>query len=156
MFQPEHVEAQLWILLDVVIATFLAGVIGYEREKINKPAGLRTNMIVGGVSCLFVAISPQLIDFIRVQISSQTIDADPIRILQAIVVGISFIGAGTILKSGSDHTVRFLTTAATLLFSSGIGITVALHLYVLAAGITLLILLINLFNSLLDKIGARP
>lgn len=148
----QNYSDQLWVLLDVVIATVLSGAIGYEREKTRKPAGLRTNMIVGSVSCLFVSISSALIDFIADHTSSKSVDADPIRILQAIIVGISFIGAGTILKSTNEHSVSFLTTAATLLYSTGIGICVALHLYILAVGVTLLILFINLLNNLVNKV----
>lgn len=142
----ETVSNQLWILLDVVIAAVLCSVIGGEREKLDKPAGLRTNMIVGSISCFFVAISPALSNFINENITSEIMSVDPVRILQAIVVGVSFIGAGTILKSKDENTVRNLTTASTLLYSSGIGIAVALKAYVIAGGLTLVILVINSIN----------
>ncbi|WP_321289421.1 MgtC/SapB family protein [uncultured Sunxiuqinia sp.] len=144
----EMIVNQFWILLDVVIATVLCSVIGGEREKLDKPAGLRTNMIVGSISCFFVAISPVLSNFINENIATDIMSVDPVRILQSIVVGVSFIGAGTILKSKDENTVRNLTTASTLLYSSGIGIAVAIKAYVVAVGLTLIILFINSINHL--------
>lgn len=68
-------------------------------------------------------------------------------------MGISFIGAGTILKK-DDEKIKGLTTAATLLYSLGIGIAVALHNYIVAAGITAIILLINnVFRGVKNKIN---
>lgn len=139
----EGYENQLWILLDVLIAAVLSSLIGLEREKLSKPAGLRTNMIVGSISCFFVSISPSLSNFIQSSIESDLIRVDPIRILQAIIVGISFIGAGTILKSKEENTVQNLTTASILLYSTGIGIAVALKAYLIAFGLALIGLLIN-------------
>lgn len=145
------IASQLWILLDVVIATVLAGVVGYEREYAQKPAGFRTNMIVAGSSCLIVAVCSPLIRFMEKEVNTNNVEADPIRVIQAIVVGVSFIGAGTILKSNKDKDVRFLTTAATLLYSTGIGISVAVKQYVLAIGLTILILSINFLANLLTR-----
>ena len=146
-------ENQLWILLDVWIAVVLCAAIGREREYNEKPAGLRTNMIVGGISCFFVSISSNINNYVVESGLNQNIDVDtdPIRVLQAILVGISFIGAGTVLKSKEGTNIKYLTTAATLLFSSGVGIAVALHAYIIAIGLTVIILLINLLNSIIDK-----
>ncbi|MBL6449505.1 MgtC/SapB family protein [Fulvivirga sp. 29W222] len=133
----------LYILLDVLIATVLTAVVGFERESAHKPAGMRTNMIVGGATCLIVSIVVPLIKFINEHIPSEIIRADPIRVLQAIVVGVSFIGAGTIIKAEHKERVIGLTTAATLLFSCGIGAGTALKQYVLAVGVTFLVIIIN-------------
>ncbi|WKN33337.1 MgtC/SapB family protein [Porifericola rhodea] len=133
---------QLWVLLDVFIACLLAGAVGYEREVHHKPAGFRTHMIVGGSSALLVALAGVSIREYKPEFQ-EMLDVDPIRIIQAIIIGISFIGAGTILKSRNENDVSFLTTSATILFSSGLGICVALHQYVLAVGVTLLVILIN-------------
>lgn len=138
-----EIPGQLLIFLDVVITCILTAFIGFEREEAHKPAGIRTNMIVGASACLFVSIVPSLIKFVQDSNSFDQIIPDPIRVLQAIIVGIGFIGAGTIIKRGNNNTVSGLTTAATLLFSAGIGITVACNLYVLAICITFLLLFIN-------------
>lgn len=150
-----EISSQLWILLDVIIASVLAGIVGFEREYAQKPAGFRTNMIVAGASCLFVAVSKPLISFMEEEGRTEYLDLDPIRVMQAIVIGVSFIGAGTVLKSSKDHDVLFLTTAATLLYSTGIGISVAVKQYILAIGLTIIILsinyLANFLNARLDK-----
>ena len=139
-------ESQLYILLDVLITTVLCAVIGFEREEKSKPAGLRTNMIVGGASCLIVSLIIPLIDFMQQNNISEVITTDPIRIIDAIVVGVSFIGAGTILKKGANK-IEGLTTAATLLYSLGIGICIALKQYYIAVGITVLVVIINFIFS---------
>lgn len=138
----ENYQGQLWILLDVLIASILCGFVGMEREDSEKPAGLRTNMIVGGATCLIVSLTVPLVDYLETQNISEIITTDPIRVLEAIVVGIGFIGAGTIMKQNGDR-IQGLTTAATLLYALGIGVSVALHQYVIAVGITILILIIN-------------
>jgi putative Mg2+ transporter-C (MgtC) family protein len=84
------------------------------------------------------------------------VNADPIRIIQAIVVGVSFIGAGTVLQIEREYKIKFLTTAATILFSTGIGIAVALHQYYLAVGVSLFILIINLLiGKITETVGKK-
>lgn len=138
----EAYHAQILILLDVVIATILCGLIGYERENLKKPAGLRTNMIIGGASCLIASITLPLIAAVEISAGSTEVSADPIRLLQALVVGVSFIGAGTIIKAETIK-ISGLTTAATLLYSMGIGVCVAIKQYVLAVGVTIVVLIVN-------------
>ncbi|NEN24760.1 MgtC/SapB family protein [Cryomorpha ignava] len=133
---------QLTTLYRIAIAMVLCGIIGFEREQLGKPAGLRTNMIIGGASCLIVSITLPLIDHLEVANATEIVRTDPIRLLQALVVGISFIGAGTIIK-GSGKKISGLTTAATLLFSMGVGIAVAIEQYIIAVGVTLIILFVN-------------
>lgn len=142
-FWNEARSRELWILLDILIASILTGLIGLERERSNKPAGFRTNMIVGVASALFVSVSMVLLDTYVESEHKAFVEADPIRVIHAIVVGVSFIGAGTILKSTRKDRVQYLTSAATILLSAGVGITVALHQYILAVGLTLLVYIIN-------------
>lgn len=146
-------ESQLWILLDVLIASILAAIVGFERERKDRPAGMRTNMIVGGASCLLVSLSVPLTAFMVGHESSKIITSDPIRIIQALVVGLGFIGGGTILKLTDEKEVKGITTAATLLYTSALGICVALGQYYVAVGVVILILVINfLLDKLLDRI----
>lgn len=147
----ELYEEQLTTLYRIGIAMVLCGVIGYEREQLNKPAGLRTNMIIGGASCLIVSITLPLIDHLEIANATEIVRTDPIRLLQALVVGISFIGAGTIIK-GSGKKISGLTTAATLLFSMGIGIAVAIERYIIAIGVTIIVLFVN---YLVRKLSAK-
>ena len=135
-------DTQLWILLDIIIACTLTGLIGYEREAGNKPAGFRTQMIIGGASAFLVALSEVAVQYYT-KSYGDVVDADPARIMQAIIIGISFVGAGTIIKAREDTTVRYLTTATTILFSAGVGIAVSLKQYILAVGVVLIVLFIN-------------
>jgi putative Mg2+ transporter-C (MgtC) family protein len=138
----ENADTQLWLLLDVFIACLLSGAIGYEREIRDKPAGLRTHMIVGGASALLVGLANVSVS-VNLSKYQEVLDVDPIRIIQAIIIGISFIGAGTILKGRGDKNISYLTTSATILFSSSLGICVALQQYILAVGVTIMVVLIN-------------
>ena len=133
---------EIQVLGKILLAALLGGIVGIEREFAEKPAGLRTHMLVGSVSTLLVVLGVQVVGAFDQQ---NLITADPIRILQAIVVGISFLGAGTILKYGADdkRTVEGLATSASILSVAAIGIAVALNAYVLATGVTFLNLMIN-------------
>ena len=129
---------QLRILLDILIAAILGGVIGFEREKKDKPIGFRTNMLIAGASALLVALGKFVAFQMENSLDAASLGVDPTRIIHAIIVGVSFIGAGSILKSEQEETIKYLTTAATILFSAGLGIATSLRLYALAGGIALL------------------
>lgn len=133
---------ELQLLGKILLAALLGGLVGIEREFAEKPAGLRTHMLVGAVSTLLVGLGTEIVSAFD---QKSLVTADPIRILQAIVVGISFLGAGTILKYGADdqRTVEGLATSASILSVAAIGIAVALDAYILAAGATILNLIIN-------------
>jgi putative Mg2+ transporter-C (MgtC) family protein len=134
------VPIQLQILGIVALAMALGAAIGLERETKEKPAGLRTHMLVAGAAAFLVALSDVAIQRFNVDLGTGLVRSDPIRIIQAVITGISFLGAGTILRhAGSDH-VEGLTTAASLLFVAGLGICVALSQVLLAIGATILVL----------------
>ena len=133
---------ELGILLKVVIAAVLSGIIGYEREKTSKPAGIKTNMIVGGSVALLVVLGEAITLHFKDLGLSEIIRTDPTRIIQAIIVGVSFIGAGTVMQVEKIYKVKYLTTAASILYSTGVGISVALDHYILAIGLTIFILVI--------------
>jgi len=104
------------IVLRMVVAALLGGVLGFERESQGKSAGLRTHMLVALGSAMFVFVPQQI------GIS----DADLTRVLQGLVAGIGFLGAGTIVKSEREEDVRGLTTAAGIWMTAAIGIAVGL------------------------------
>ncbi len=132
---------EIEILLQVIVAVCLGGLIGIEREMARKPAGIRTHMFVAGASALVVAVSTIMIEHFATLDAS--VRSDPVRVIEAVIVGVSFIGAGTVLKSEKGHHVYYLTTAASILFAAGIGITVGLEKYGLAFGLTIMVVLIN-------------
>lgn len=124
----------------IVAAAFLGGVVGIEREFAKKPAGLRTHMLVCATSAFLVMLATLMVSTFEPQ---NNVNTDPIRLVEAIVVGISFLGAGTILKQNREKTVEGLTTSASILSVSAIGIAIALNAFILAIGVTLVNLMIN-------------
>ncbi|MCW8801882.1 MAG: MgtC/SapB family protein, partial [Candidatus Bathyarchaeota archaeon] len=98
-------------IIRIVLAFILGAFVGLERELSRKPAGLRTNSLVGLGSALFTILSYDAFP-----------GGDPSRIAAGVVVGVGFLGAGTIVKS--QEKVRGLTTAATLWTVASIGVTV--------------------------------
>lgn len=136
-------EQQISILLEVLGAGILGGIIGFEREVSSKPAGLRTYIFIAISACLLVNLGSVLIDVYQQDEVGEVIKADPIRIIEAVVVGISFIGGGLIIKYKETGVVANLTTAALTLFTATIGISVALEQYILAICLTGVSLLIS-------------
>jgi putative Mg2+ transporter-C (MgtC) family protein len=130
---------QLGIIVEVGLAMLLGGLIGFEREMADKPAGFRTQMLVAGAAALLVGLGDSLL--VRFA-ASTNVQSDPIRIVEAIVTGISFLGAGTIFRRSRDEQIEGLTTAASILLCAAVGISVALRQFTLAIGVTVLSLLV--------------
>lgn len=158
MITIHFMHSELEILGKVLIAIVLCGAIGYERELINKPAGFRTQMIVGGAAALLVSLADIYITRYSGETLKSMITIDPLRTIEAIIVGVSFIGAGTILKTPAcdgkkepGNSVQNLTTAATILFSAGVGISVAMEKFILATGLTFIILIINVLIRKIEQ-----
>lgn len=131
---------QFQILGYVALAMLLGAIIGFERELENKPAGLRTHMLVSGAAALFVSMGDVMIEHFAEGVPGDIVRSDPIRIMQAVVTGVSFLGAGTILRDRSRNRVEGLTTAASVLFASAIGASIPLEQFVLAIGATFFVL----------------
>ncbi|MDX1687725.1 MAG: MgtC/SapB family protein [Candidatus Promineifilaceae bacterium] len=132
--------AEFEILGSVLVALLLGGLIGVEREVADKPAGLRTHMLVAAASALVVDLGDVVIANLSGSTGQTVIQADPLRIIEAVTAGISFLGAGTILRRRGESRVEGLTTAASILFTAGVGISVALSQYIVAVGSTVLAL----------------
>ncbi|MCH2490095.1 MAG: MgtC/SapB family protein [Flavobacteriales bacterium] len=117
--------------------------IGIEREFKNKSAGLKTNMLVALGAAVFVAISVRFIgdDYV-----------DSTRVLSQVVIGVGFLGAGTIIQRGKD--IHGLTTAATIWCSAGAGCLAGFGLYWELAILTVVVVIINyVFGIIDDKIN---
>ena len=145
------VQVQFAMLIKFALAAFFGGLIGLEREYSDKPAGLRTHMLVAGASALFVTLGAPLLDHLDVGARSSLLQADPIRILQAIVIGIGFLGAGTIMRGEGVSGVEGLTTAASVFLCAAVGMGVALEQYILAAGVTILTVIILTFLRQVER-----
>ena len=137
-----NTSAQLDFALVVLVAAVLGGVIGVERDLAGKPVGIRTLMLVAGTSALLMVLGLTLSGPLAVHTAAPEARIDPLRVIQAIVMGIGFICAGTIIRQRHGDHIEGLTTAATILLSSAVGICVALHQIVLAVSTTLLALII--------------
>ena len=123
------------IVIRLLTVTLVSGLIGLEREYHNKPAGLRTNIMVGLGSTLLTIASVRSLELFP-EIKS----LDPTRIAAQIITGIGFIGAGAILRPSSDkQNVVGLTAAATLWVVCGIGIAIGLGFYFEAILTTLIV-----------------
>lgn len=130
----------LHILIELAAAMFLGGLIGLDREAAEKPAGLRTHILVAGASALLVSVGESTVLEQAASSGTQIIRTDPIRIIEAVIVGLSFLGAGTIIRDRSGSHVEGLTTAASLLFTGVVAMTIALSEWAVAVGATLLAL----------------
>ena len=119
------------IVVRLLLSALLGSMIGMEREASNRPAGLRTHILVTSGSALMMQISLYMSTF-----SSQ---GDPARLAAQVVSGIGFLGAGTIIRNGS--TVKGLTTAASLWVSAGIGLAIGSGYYLGAIVTTLIVYL---------------
>jgi putative Mg2+ transporter-C (MgtC) family protein len=100
------------IVVRLLVAVTLGGVLGWERESVGAPAGLRTHMLVSLGSALFVLIPLQ---------AGMRMD-DLSRVLQGVTAGIGFLGAGAILKQRDRNDVRGLTTAASIWLTAALGV----------------------------------
>ena len=104
------------VSIRLVIAILLGAVVGAQRERWGKPAGLRTHMLVCLGGALFVIASLE-----------SGIDSDGIsRVIQGLATGIGFLGAGAILKLYEEHAVEGLTTAAGIWLTAAVGVAVGL------------------------------
>lgn len=104
------------IMTRLLLAALLGGLLGYERERQGKAAGLRTHMLVAMGAALFVLV-PQL---------DGMASADLSRVIQGIVTGLGFLGAGAIVKHKSEEHVEGLTTAAGIWMTAAIGVACGL------------------------------
>lgn len=124
---------ELEIMLRLIIASVLGGIVGYEREHMNRPAGFRTHILVCAGAALMMITSQFLLD------KYPGTNIDPSRLGAQVISGIGFLGAGTIIRDGFN--VRGLTTAASLWAVSCVGIAVGSGFYVGALITTALIFL---------------
>jgi putative Mg2+ transporter-C (MgtC) family protein len=104
------------VLIRLIAATLLGAVVGFQREKAGKPAGLRTHMLVTLGTAVFVLACS------GVGMSSDGLS----RVIQGIVTGIGFIGAGSILKLNEERDIQGLTTAAGVWMTAAVGVAVGL------------------------------
>lgn len=116
VFNSLHVDFLILALARLAFAAGLGAVLGLQRERVHSAAGLRTHILVACGSALIVLSG----------IQSGFSTGDSSRVIQGIVAGIGFLGAGTILKIGERVEVHGLTTAASIWLTAGVGIAAGL------------------------------
>ncbi len=122
---------EVTIILRLLLATALGAIIGFQRERAGKPAGLRTHILI----CLGAAL------FTVASIYGFGAASDPSRIAAGVLVGVGFLGAGIIMRTG-EGIVAGLTTAATIWAVAGIGLAAGAGLYLVSAVAAVLILIV--------------
>jgi putative Mg2+ transporter-C (MgtC) family protein len=130
-------------IFKLILAAVTAAFIGYNREKLDKAAGIRTNVIVAVISCLIMILSIR-VSKVGIDIGMQ--GGDPARLAAQVISGIGFLGAGTIIKQ--EDKVEGLTTAASLWGVAGLGLAIGFGLYdisLVAAGLIYISLKISPF-----------
>jgi putative Mg2+ transporter-C (MgtC) family protein len=133
------------LVLRLVLAAALSGALGVERELTEQPAGVRTHMLVGMGAALFAIVSAFGFSALT-PAPSGAAAYDPTRIAAQIVVGIGFLGAGVIVKTGGD--VRGLTTAASFWITAAIGTAAGFGMTFVAVSVTAI--------TLVALVGGRP
>jgi putative Mg2+ transporter-C (MgtC) family protein len=120
------------MVLRLLLAAGLGAGIGYQRERANKPAGLRTHILISLGSALFTVVS----------IFGFGVGVDPSRVAAGVVTGIGFIGAGVILRGVRGEHVVGLTTAASIWAVAAIGMAAGVGMYLIATIVTVIAVLV--------------
>ncbi len=138
------------VVVRLLVAVVLGAALGYERERRGKSAGLRTHMLVSLGGALFVLAPLQ---------AGMTV-ADVSRVIQGIITGIGFLGAGAIIKLDNEALIKGLTSAANIWMAAAIGIAAGLGQEMIAVFSTLLALFIlsvlRHMELRMDPIQAKP
>jgi putative Mg2+ transporter-C (MgtC) family protein len=135
------------VVVRLLLAVLLGAAIGYERERHRRAAGLRTHMLIAlGVALVVVAAE-----------QSSMLISDTSRVLQGILAGIGFLGAGAILKQGEPEHVRGLTTAASVWATAAIAIAAGLGRATTAIFATIIALIIlSLLVPFEQRMRSKP
>ena len=143
MFDPDSTTLSEGVIAArLCLAVALGGVIGFERERLARPAGLRTHMLTALAAALFTVITMEIHAGVLRESSGQS--TDPIRVIEAVTAGVAFLAAGAIFRSQGD--VKGLTTGAGMWLAGAIGLSMGFGHWLIAAfaviaGVTVLFVL---------------
>jgi len=140
---------ELEIIGRLIVSLFLGGVIGFDREVKNRPAGLRTHMLVALAASIFSITTLEII----ADLEKTGHTADPIRAIEAVTAGVAFLAAGSIIQSRAQ--ISGLTTGASMWLAGAIGVACGFGFYSIAVLATALALVVLVgLQSLSQKINA--
>lgn len=108
------------VVLRMVAAMILGGIIGFEREARDRPAGLRTHISISLAACLFTLIAYEMLSMPEPSEGNGRLQIDPLRLIEAVTSGVAFLAAGSIITSGGK--VKGLTTGASMWLAGAIGL----------------------------------
>jgi putative Mg2+ transporter-C (MgtC) family protein len=147
LFHVPTMAQMIRVLVRICTAALLGGILGLERERAHKAAGLRTHMLVAIGCALFVMFPAE----------SGMAAQDLSRVIQGVATGIGFIGAGTILKRADSNEVQGLTTAAGLWLTAAIGLAVgAGHLWLPVIAVASAWVILSLLGRFSQPNGVQP
>lgn len=137
-------------------AILLGGIIGFEREAKNRPAGLKTHIMVALAAAVFSIISIEAIH--TAALASDNFKPDPLRVIEAVTAGVAFLAAGTIVLSRGE--IHGITTGASLWLAGAIGLCLGFGHWVIGfaavvAGIAILFF-VGFMEDKLDMSGSMP
>jgi putative Mg2+ transporter-C (MgtC) family protein len=138
------------VAIRLLVAVIAGGLIGWDRERLDKPAGLRTHMLVALGSCSFTLLGFEVSGHFA---SRSDTEFDPTRVLQGVVGGIGFLGAGTIIQSRGR--VSGITTAASVWVAGALGAAAGVGAYVLTGATALLAFVILTAIGLSQKLAGN-
>lgn len=141
----ESVPSELELVLRVLLAAVLGGAVGYDRQVRQKPAGIRTHMLVAAGAALFFSAAVLILGDAAIA----DMRGDAVRVPAAIVTGVGFLGAGAILRYGER--VRGLTTAAGIWVVAAIGLLSGAGFFIVAIGGTIIALVVVNITALIDE-----
>ena len=127
-------------LARLLVAAAFGGLVGLERETHEKPAGLRTHMMIALAACLFTLLGLEMVEYDALEVGH--VRADPIRLIDAVTAGVAFLAAGSIISSGGS--VKGLTTGASMWMVGAVGVAAGLG-EVMLGGFAVVITLIVLW-----------
>ena len=142
---------QLEVIVSTATAMLLGGLVGLERELKNRPAGFRTHMLVAAAASLLIGMGQLAFTDARMLQPPAWLAADPLRLVEAVIAGVAFIGAGTIFAHRGPEQIAGITTAASLLMVAVIGTATGFQYYVLAFSATALTLLVLTVLNVVER-----
>jgi putative Mg2+ transporter-C (MgtC) family protein len=148
LFHSSGALAYLEVAFRLMLAVALAGVLGWDREEKDRPAGLRTYMLVALAAAVFTVLTFEIYE--TVVSANPGGNSDPIRIIEAVTAGVAFLAAGTIIQG--RNSVRGLTTGAGMWMAGALGVAVGAGHYMLAIfGALLSFAILRFIHVLQDK-----
>lgn len=154
-----HTELGVGVIAGrMLLAVILGAILGIDREYLNRPAGLRTHVLVCLAATTFAVITLELYSFME-RTAPDTNSGDPIRIIEAVTAGVAFLAAGSIIMSGGK--LHGLTTGAGLWLAGAVGVGVGVGAYAIAVLATLFgvltLVALRAFEGLMPKkSGQKP